>query len=435
MKRPVLLVVVLAVVLAAAELAVADPSGYLKPEGDPKTREKAARLFDEGTGYLERGSSAPALRAFRQAATLCPDFFEARYNVAKLEGEKGGRETAVAKLEALGRDFPANVRAFSDLGQLLVEDDPETAARAFDTAVANAEKLLEDETIKAAGKSTVAQLAVDAAFAYHNRGASRLGAGDLDGARADFARSVELNDANFFSHYGLGLVLLQQADFTGAKASFKRAKALKRSFADCSIGLARAYLGETPPKPTFAFAELKEVEALVGRTAQVEELYGDAFRLQKNFDAATERYGTALELGADRASIALKLGLVARGRGDHDAAKEFWGECIEHTDEARLRARAYQHLGELDEAEKDFEAAAAHFAKAVELDPEAGGARLHLGACLFQAGRYEEAEKQLAAAIEHYGDDPPEAVAEEVALARKLLDKIRSHTDNDTQTD
>ena len=426
---------VLVAALAAAQPAAADPSGYLKPEGETKTIEKAARLFRDGVRLLEKGSAGPALGKFRRAAKLCPDFFEARYNVAKLEGEKGGHERAVAELEALAHDFPANVRAFSDLGQLLVGKSPEAAGRAFDTAVANGEKLLKDKAIIDAGKSTVAQLTVDLAFAYHNRGAWRLGAGELDGAKVDLTRSVELNGTNFFSHYGLGLALLQQGDYAAAKESFRRAKALKRNFADCSIGLARTYLGEMPPQPAAALAELNEAEKLAGLTAQVETLYGDAYRLLGQLPAAIERYEKALALGANRATIALKLAVVARDEKDFEAARKRLGECIAHTKEAPLLARAYRHLGELAELEEDFEAAATQFAVAIELDAGAYGARLHLGACLYRMGKLDEAEKHLAAVIEHFGDEPPAALAEDVAVARKLLDNIRTSTDNRTQTD
>jgi len=434
MTRALPILLVPAVALAAA-VAAADPSGYLKPEGDPKTLAKAARHFREGVRYLEKGAPAPALRVFRRAAKLCPDFFEARYNVAKLEGQERGRDKGIAELEAINRDFPANVRAFNDLGQLLVETEPEAAARAFETAVTNGEKLLTDEAFKAAGQDTLAQLAVDLAFAYHNRGASRLAAGKLDEAEADFTRSIELNDANFFSHYGLGLALLQQGEYAAAKASFKRAKALKRSFPGCSIGLARAYLTETPPKPSFALAELKEAEALTGQTAEIEELYGDAYRLQANLDTALQRYEKALELGADPASIAFKRGLVAREQGDTETADKQFRECVKKTTEPTLQARAYTELGGLAEIEGDFRTAANYFGVAIASDPEAHAARLHLGLCLYRLGNQEQAEEYLAAAVAHYGDDPPEAAAEDVRLARKLLDKIRADRHNQTQTD
>jgi tetratricopeptide (TPR) repeat protein len=440
MARVTMILLTAAAIVAAAHVAGADPSGYLAPEGDRDTVERAARAFREGVQLLEKGSAGPALGKFRRAATLCPGFFEARYNVAKLEGERGGRERAIAELEALGRDFPSNVRAFSDLGQLLVESDVEAAGRAFGTAVANGEKLLKDKAIIDAGPGTVAQLRVDLAFAYHNRGAWRLAAGELDAAVADLERSIELNGTNFFSHYGLGLARLQQGDYAAAKASFRLAKALKSPFPDCSIGLARAYLGETPPQPAAAIAELGEAEKAAGATAQSETLYGDAYRLLGKLDAAVEHYGKALDLGADAATISLKLAVVARDQKDFKTARERLRECIEHTTDNALLARAQQHLGELDELEEDFEAAAKHFAAAVALDPDAHGARsierrLHLGVCLYRMGRLDEAEEHLAVVIERCGDEPPPALVDELALARKLLDKIRASGENEEHSD
>jgi tetratricopeptide (TPR) repeat protein len=435
MARATVIPVVIVTTALTLATAGADPSGYLRPEGDAKTVEKAARVFRDGVRLLERGSTGPALGKFRQAGRLCPGFFEARYNAAKLEGQRGGRDDAVAELEALCRDFPRNVRAYSDLGQLLVETEPDAAGAHFATAVTNGEALLEDEAILAAGASTVAQLETDLAFAYHNRGAWHLGRGEFAQAAADLARSIELNDANFFSHYVLGLTRLQQGRYDEAKAAFKRAKTLKRPFADCSIGLARAYLGETPPQPAAALAELREAGNAAGTTAQIETLCGDCYRLLGELETANERYAKALELGADPASIALKRAVVARDQQDVDKARTLLEQCIEGTDEAPLLARAYRHLGELDELEDRPEAAVAHFARAIELDPPAYGARLHLGACLYKLGRTDEAGEHLAAVLDELGETPPVALKADVALARKLLDNIRAGTDNQTQTD
>jgi tetratricopeptide (TPR) repeat protein len=430
--RSVLGAAVLAATLVVGAPAPADPSGYLKPEGDAATVEKAARIFRDGVRLLERGADGPALGKFRSAAKLCPGFFEARYNVAKLEGERGP-ERAVAELKAVCRDFPDNVRAFSDLGQLLVRTDAKAAGKAFEQAVTNGEKLLEDEAIQTAGKATVDQLKVDLAFAYHNRGAWRLGRGEYADAEADLARSIELNDANFFSHYVLGLALLQEGRPTEARAAFKRSKALKWPFPDCAIGLARTYLAEVPPQPAAALAELDEALRTGGTSAQIEMLYGDADRLLGEFERAVEHYTKARELGSDAATIELKLGVVARDRKDFAAAREHLNRCIEQTEDAVLQARAYRHLGEIAELEEDYQTAVAHLAKAIELDPGAQGARLHLGVCLYRLGRIEEAAKHLAAAIEACGDPPPAALAADVEQARKLLDEARKHFDGSSK--
>jgi len=442
-----------ALLIAAAALvcagASADPSGYLKPEGDEKTVEKAARTFRDGVRALDAGAAGTALDKFRRAASLCPGFFEARYNVAKLEGTQYGRDRGIEGLTALCKDFPTNVRAYSDLGQLLVETDMEAAGRAFDTAVTNGEKLLEDKAIAEAGKATVAQLKVDLAFAYHNRGAWHLSTGDYAKAEADLRHSTELNDANFFSHYGLGLALLQQGKYTEAKAAFARSMQLKSPFADCSIGLARAYLGETPPQPAAALVELKAAEKAAGQTAQLETLYGDVYTLlgkqaaddghaedaARHLAEAQRHYDKALELGADRATIALKLGILADNEGDPDAARKHLHECIEQAKEPALKAQAFTLLGVLAEREENYAEAIKSLGEALASDPKAHAARLHLGVCLYQTGKAKEAEKELSAVIEALGDAPPPALAADLAAARKLLDKIRASGENHTQPD
>ncbi|MBN1918284.1 MAG: tetratricopeptide repeat protein [Verrucomicrobia bacterium] len=438
-----------ALILAAARPAFGDPSGYLKPAGDEQTVERAARAFRDGVRALDTGAAGTAMGRFSRAASLCPDFFEARYNIAKLEGTQYGPDRAVEALQALCKDFPGNVRAYSDLGQLLIATDLEAAGDAFGTAVANGEKLLQDEAIAAAGAATIAQLKVDLAFAYHNRGAWRLAEGDHAKAEADLRRSVELNNENFFSHYGLGLALLQQGKYTEAKTAFKQSQRLKSPFADCSIGMARAYLGETPPQPAAALVELRAAEKAAGRTAQTETLYGDAYTLlgkqtadegradetARHLAEAKRRYAGALEVGADAATIAFKLGIVAANEGDYGAARERLRECIENAGEPGLKAQALTHLGVLAEREEHYAEAIVEFRAAAATDPKAYAARLHLGVCLFQAGKPAEAERELSAVIEALGDTPPPALAPDLEQARKLLDKIRHSGDNHLQTD
>jgi tetratricopeptide (TPR) repeat protein len=126
---------------------------------------------------------------------------------------------------------------------------------------------------------------------------------------------------------------------------------------------------------------------------------------------------------------------VARDRNDIKGAREHLGRCLEQTEDAVLRSRAYRHLGEIAELEEDYEAAVRHLAKAIELDPDAQGARLHLGVCLYRLGRFDEARKHLAAAIEACGERPPAALAADLEQARKLLDKMPPSGEDHTKSD
>jgi hypothetical protein len=97
-RRAMATALLTAAALRVCASAPADPSGYLKPEGDEKTVEKAARVFRDGVRALDIEAAGTALAKFRRAASLCPDFFEARYNVAKLEGVEYGRDRAIEGL-------------------------------------------------------------------------------------------------------------------------------------------------------------------------------------------------------------------------------------------------------------------------------------------------------------------------------------------------
>lgn len=73
-------------------------------------------------------------------------------------------------------------------------------------------------------------------------GVERLDSGDLDGARADFARAVEARPDAAEGHFMLGYVQFAQEDYAGAAASFEKAVALREDWSEARWNLALAYV-------------------------------------------------------------------------------------------------------------------------------------------------------------------------------------------------
>jgi len=73
-------------------------------------------------------------------------------------------------------------------------------------------------------------------------GVDRLDSGDLDGARADFARAVQARPGSAEGYFMLGYVQFAQEDYASAAASFERAVALRGDWSEARWNLALAYV-------------------------------------------------------------------------------------------------------------------------------------------------------------------------------------------------
>lgn len=73
-------------------------------------------------------------------------------------------------------------------------------------------------------------------------GVERLDSGDLNGARADFARAVEVRPDSAEGHFMLGYVQFAQGDYAGAAASFEKAVAFRQDWSEARWNLALAYV-------------------------------------------------------------------------------------------------------------------------------------------------------------------------------------------------
>ncbi|GAB4506027.1 MAG: hypothetical protein Kow00123_01650 [Anaerolineales bacterium] len=73
-------------------------------------------------------------------------------------------------------------------------------------------------------------------------GVDRLDSGDLDGARADFARAVQAQPDSAEGYFMLGYVQFAQEDYAGAAASFEKAVALRGDWSEARWNLALTYV-------------------------------------------------------------------------------------------------------------------------------------------------------------------------------------------------
>jgi len=134
-----------------------------------------------------------------------PDFAAAYYNRGNVMQAKGDWNSAKADFTIVVKFKPKPnyvllAQAYLHLGRLAEREDNKTEAR------------------------------LNYAQAYFNRGLAKQKNGDLDGALADYSKTIEF-DPDFFNYYNCrGSVKDEKGDWDGAIADFNRAIELKPDF-------------------------------------------------------------------------------------------------------------------------------------------------------------------------------------------------------------
>ncbi|MBU4467114.1 tetratricopeptide repeat protein [Patescibacteria group bacterium] len=178
-------------------------------------------------------------------------------------------------------------------------------------------------------------------------------------------------------------ILRRSGDFAAALSALEAAIKIrpKAEFLWHNKGLTLEKLGEAEK----AIHSYKKAIALDSSCAMLHFHYGVALYERDDFHAAADELNEALKLRPED-----DVFLVWKARAFH---------CLGKTDDARkiietvlasdsTNADAWFVLGRI---EKDNAAALQHFRKAVELDPEHGGALCSSAACLSNLGQFQEA--------------------------------------------
>jgi len=88
----------------------------------------------------------------------------------------------------------------------------------------------------------------------------------------------------------------------------------------------------------------------------------------------------------------VNLGVIAQSKGKNDEARGYYIEALRRDVEC---AQAYNNLGTIDLAERDFSRAAQRFERALKVNPDYNEARHNLGLAHWRAGKLDEAERDF----------------------------------------
>ena len=253
---------------------------------------------------------------------------------------------------------------------------------------------------------------------FVRRGIGKLGLGDLDGARTELDRALEIDADLAVAWLGRARIALQEDDPDAALAALDSAKkagvqsdevhglvaeALRRKGDDEGAAAAAALVqdgGRREPLPDLIRFEVQRegtslawVRSLSTSLAQRGD-FDNAFAAWRK---VVERAPTP-EARLEFADFALRAGQPDEVRAQHAALESAALEPAQ-------RARVLVQRGTLSQFEGDLEGAVGHFERAIELDGENSFARGNLGLVLMQRGRVADGLVQLRVAAQQMGPD------------------------------
>lgn len=238
--------------------------------------------------------------------------------------------------------------------------------------------------------------------------------GLTDSAEACYLNATRVMPNDFSSFHLLGSLYQQAGRLPDAERCYATALRLNPQYlaAACNLGDVYVQLGRLPDARTQFLAVLQQDPNLaaahdgLGETALAEHNYGESV---KHFQAALDQVPAANRLH-------YSLAMAYRGMGDLAKAKQHLAQhgtvgvrpadpLVDVLPELMQGEHVHLIRGRMAFAAGRFEEAAKSFAKAVEADPESVRARVNWGTALAKSGEEDQAIEQFRAALQREPDN------------------------------
>jgi len=378
---------------------------------DPKSPETTRRLAALLGKEQQKGA---AITYWREAVALAPYDFDLKLSLATALMDDGQNEAAAAILNEMVKQNPKSGLALLNLGAVLYrEQEYSGSADAYRRAsqldaVSEAAKFSLAKVLITLVRFTEASVLLEPYLrdhpenmeAHYLLGITYQGLGNLEQAKSELERAVQLNENDFDSQYKLGSVLREDGKYEDAILHLKRAVALKPDSQEAHYQLDRAYHQAKQPElaeqENLVFQRLQKAVVDQRRATTLEDEGAQNVKagdLQK----AVSVYKEALELVPQDAKVRYDLALVFEKLKDRDSERALLQQAV--TLDPSI-ADVHNQLGFLDLTSGDAAAAEQQFQAALHVDPGMTDALGNLGVLYGQQGKLAAAEHLLRLAVE-----------------------------------
>ena len=406
----------------------------------------------KGRLLRERGDNEAALQSFRKAIEILPSAVQARRSLVDALQVLGHHEEALAVLAAglrlnpdestllydrihllmeMGREeiWKREIQSYLERAEGHIRRAPDVAKYHFNKAVAlqylgrNEDALVSfdeavqlDETFKEAWHDralalyhlgrleqalTSVQKAVDLDPGYSSAHATLgnvlLNLGRPGDAIAPLREAVRLEPGGYLAGinlYNLGRVYQNLKQFDKAVEAYREATQVTPRDVDCWVGLSMALV--SAGKREEAGRALQKAIALHPGNVQVTGMQAALLAEQGKIDEAVAAYDEALKTQPDHPSLlfnkAVTLNRARRYQAAEDVYRIFVGVVPDVAD-------GWRGLGNAHLWQSEYEDARGAFDKALQLAPKDPFARMSLGICESNLGRFEAAIEAYEAAL------------------------------------
>ena len=208
----------------------------------------------QGISNAELKQFDSAIKSFKQAIKIKPDYAEAHYNAGKVLQEKGELETAIDSYTKAIKIKPKWAQALSNIGNALREKgelgaaivslneaikiEPNFAEAHYNIGKALQEKGELETAIDSYTKAI--KIKPDYLQAYNNMGITLKKKGAVQAAIDIFKKVLEINPNFAEAHSNLGLALNDTGNLEAALKSYKKAIKIKPDFAEAHSNMGNA---------------------------------------------------------------------------------------------------------------------------------------------------------------------------------------------------
>jgi len=260
-----------------------------------------------GTAFAEKGGFEEAIRNFRKAIQIKPNFAEALNNLGNALAAQDRFEEAIENYRKAIQINPDYCEALNDLGVALA------AQGRLDEAVENFRRAI--------------QIKPNFADALNNLGEALLHQGRLDEAIGNFRKAIQIKPNFAGALYNLGVALAAQGRFEEAIGNFRKAIQINpnNSEARNNLGIAFADTGRFEE----AIGNFRKAIQINPNNSEARNNLGGALLHQGRFDEAIEHFRKAIQIKPNFAEALDNLGVALAARGRFEEAIEHFRKAIQ----------------------------------------------------------------------------------------------------------